>query len=358
MEALSLATRGDLVLASGLLLGLAFGAISQRSGFCVMGAIADQAIYGNTTRLRMWALAVAVALLGTALLTAGGLIDPTRTLYAAPRLPWLSQLAGGLLFGAGMVLAGGCAGKTLVRLGGGDLKALLVALCIAIGALLAMKGLLSGVRIGWLDPVAVSFPGPTLLPRLAGDAVPPLLIAGVFALILGGWALRLPEERSRIALSGLGIGLLVPLGWLATGVLGYLPEHPETLQDAFLLTNSGRMESLSFVAPHAYGLELLLWWSDTGRLFTFGIASALGVLLGSLFAALAKRQFALQGFTTADDLLRHLGGGLLMGIGGVLGLGCTIGQGISGLSTLSLGAMVTTLGIVSGARLMLVRLGA
>lgn len=352
---LSIAQRGDLVIAGGLLLGAAFGAISQRSGFCVMGALADQAVYGSTVRLRMWALAIAVALLGSAGLQAGGLIDLQRTIYAANRLPWLAQLVGGLLFGAGMVLASGCAGKTLVRLGGGEPKALLVSVSVAIGALLTMKGALSGLRIELLEAPVIVFERPGLLPELLFDAPQrgfPVLAVTV-ALALGGWALARRDERRMILLSGGGIGLLIPLAWIVSGVAGYLPEHPETLQETFLLTNSGRMEALSFVAPQAYGLELLLWWSDRGRQLTFGIAGALGVVLGSFLAAWPGRQFARPGPIDRDDLIRHLGGGLLMGIGGVLGLGCTIGQGISGLAVLSLGACLTTSGIVLGARLML-----
>jgi hypothetical protein len=154
-------------------------------------------------------------------------------------------------------------------------------------------------------------------------------------------------------LGGLGIGLTVVAAWYVSGHLGYLAEHPETLEEAFLTTNSGRMEALSFVAPQAYTLELLMLWSDTSRTLTFGIATALGVIAGSCVWALLSRSFRWEGFASIEDTASHLLGAALMGFGGVVAMGCTIGQGISGFSTLALGSIITFLAIVAGAAVML-----
>jgi uncharacterized membrane protein YedE/YeeE len=150
-------------------------------------------------------------------------------------------------------------------------------------------------------------------------------------------------------LGGLVVGLVVVGGWVLSGHIGYLAEDPATLEEKFLATNSGRMESMSFVAPQAYFLELFLLWSDKSRVMTFGIATVLGMFAGSLAWSLATRSFRLESFRDAWDLINHLIGGVLMGFGGVLALGCTIGQGISGLSTLALGSILAFFSIVAGA---------
>lgn len=150
-------------------------------------------------------------------------------------------------------------------------------------------------------------------------------------------------------LGGAIVGLAVVAGWYVTGHLGHIAEHPDTLEEVFLATNSGRAESLSFVAPQAFTLELLLLWSDANRQMSFGIASALGVIAGAAAMALATRSFRIESFRDPADLVRHVAGGLLMGCGGVTALGCTLGQGVSGLSTLALGALITTTAIIAGA---------
>ena len=138
-------------------------------------------------------------------------------------------------------------------------------------------------------------------------------------------------------------------GWYVSGRLGYVAEDPKTLQEAFVATNTGRMESLSFVAPQAFLLELLMFWTDKSKVVTFGIASALGVIAGSLAYALVSKSFRLESFRDAPDMLRHIVGGILMGFGGIVALGCTIGQGITGFSTLAAGSILTFFAIIAGA---------
>jgi uncharacterized membrane protein YedE/YeeE len=138
-------------------------------------------------------------------------------------------------------------------------------------------------------------------------------------------------------------------GWYVSGHVGHVAEDPNTLQEAFVRTNTGRMESFSFVSPMAFTLEYLMLWTDKSKIVTFGIASALGVILGSLAYALVSKSFRLESFRDASDMLRHMVGGILMGFGGIVALGCTIGQGITGFSTLALGSILTFAAIVAGA---------
>jgi len=154
-------------------------------------------------------------------------------------------------------------------------------------------------------------------------------------------------------LGGIGIGLAIVAAWYVSGHVAYLPEHPETLEEAFLASASGRMEAFSFVAPLAYTLELLTLWSDSSRKLNLGIVTVLGVFAGALCVALATRRFRWEGFVSIEDTANHLLGAALMGFGGVLAMGCTFGQGISGLSTLALSSFLTFLAIVGSATAML-----
>ena len=340
-------------------IGAAFGAAAQRSNFCTMGAVADIVLMGDWTRLRMWALAAAVAIAGTSGLQLAGLIDVHESIYTGQRLQWLGHLAGGLLFGVGMVLASGCGAKTLVRLGGGNLKSLVVFIVLGLAAYMSLRGILAGPR-GLLGAVALQLPAPQDLPSLiaahSGLATDSALLAcaGVGAGSLALFALSSRDSwQPGPLLGGLAIGLCVVAGWYLSGQLAFIAEDPETLAPAFLATNSGRMESLSFVAPYAYSLELLMLWTDASRHVSIGIATTAGVIAGAALAAFASGSFRLEGFRDTADLVRHLAGATLMGFGGVTALGCTIGQGLSGLSTLSAGAALTVTGIIAGATLTL-----
>lgn len=352
-ELTALATQ---VLVASFLLSFAFGAIVQRTHFCTMGALSDAFNMGDTMRLRQWALAGGVAMIGLWALAAAGQVDPTKTLYAGNRWIWLSGLVGGALFGFGMVLGSGCGSKNLVRLGGGNLKSLVVFLVLGIAAFATLKGITAVLRIGTVDKVAVDFGVPALLPvgiaRIAGIGLP---TAGLLAaLVIGGalvlWALAARAFRTfDNLLAGFGVGLVIVAAWWVSAHLGYLAEHPQTLEETFIATNSGRAEALSFVAPIAYTLDWLMFFSDKSKLLTVGIVSVVGVIAGAAASALLRRDFCWQGFAGTEDVANHLAGGLLMGVGGVTAMGCTIGQGLSGLSTLSATSFVAVAGIVLGA---------
>ena len=332
-----------------------FGAIGQKTSFCTMGAVSDIVNTGDWGRMRMWLLAIGVAILGSAALHSAGLIDLDKSIYRTPSFTWLSYLLGGSCFGIGMVLASGCGSKTLIRIGGGNLKSVVVFLVLAVVAYITMRGVLGVFRVNVLDKAVITFPGGQDLPAL-------LTVTGMRAetafrlavLVIGGGLTAfclLNREFWTVdnLLGGFGIGLAVVAGWYVSGHLGYLAEDPETLQEAFLTTNSGRMESLTFVAPQAYTLELLMLWSDTSRKVTFAIATVLGVIAGSGAWALLTRNFRWEGFASVEDTASHLLGAALMGFGGVTAMGCTVGQGITGFSTLALGSIVTFLAIVAGA---------
>ena len=344
----------------GFVLAFIFGAVANKSNFCIMGAISDVVNIGHWGRMRMWLLAVAVAIVGANLLHYFGQVDLGKSVYQRPVLPWLSLLLGGTLFGIGMTIAAGCTNKNLVRLGGGSLRSLVVLVFLAISAYMALKGLFAQWRSSFLDPVAIDLttlglanPGlGTLVAKLTGLSAPTALLAtlvGVGTVLLVFVFMDGRFRRNPVQLAaGLVLGLLVVAGWYLTGHLGY-GENPETLEMVYFATNTRTLESMSFVAPTAYSLELLMLWTDKSLRTSFGIASVAGVVLGSFAYAVGARQFRWEGFASLQDLRTQLTGAVLMGFGGVTSIGCTVGQGMSGISTLALGSLLAIAGIVVGA---------
>jgi uncharacterized membrane protein YedE/YeeE len=358
MQTPDLSALGTQVLWASFILSAIFGAIAQRTHFCTMGAISDVVNIGDWNRARQWGLAIGVAMIGFAVLAFAGVIDPSKTLYAANRWIWLSTAVGGLLFGFGMVLSSGCGSKTLVRIGGGSLKSLVVFIFLGVAAFATLKGVTAVVRVNTVDRVALEFAAGTSLSDWAGAAmgVRSVLAGLVLSLVLGGaliaWALigfLRSEDKANNLLAGIGIGAVVAAMWWVSGKLGYVAEHPDTLQEAFLRTNSGRAEALSFVSPVAYTVDWLMFFSDKSKVLTMGIVSVFGVIVGSAIAAIAGKTFRWEGFGSTEDVANHIGGGVLMGVGGVTAMGCTIGQGLSGISTLSANSFVAVAGIILGA---------
>jgi len=323
-----------------------------------MGAVTDVVVSGDWRRMRMWLLAIAVAIVGATWLEATGLVDLGKSIYAAPRVAWASHLVGGFLFGFGMTLASGCGSKMLIRVGAGNLKSLMVLVVLAISAYMTLKGLFAVWRVNTLDTLRLDTSAfgaahsdlPSVVSALAGGGSVKVALSLAIALGVATFALSardFRETRGMIA-GALIIGAVIVAGWYVTGHLGHLAEDPRTLEEAFIATNSGRPESYSFVAPVAYTLELLLLWSDQSRVVTFGIAGVLRMAAGSAAMALATRRFRWEGFASIEDLVNHIVGGVLMGFGGVTALGCTIGQGLSGISTLAIGSFIALAAIVGG----------
>ena len=347
----------DAALVTGLAFALAFvfGAVAYRVSFCTMGSITDIVTFGDWRRMRMWLLAIVVAIVGTAVLQAAGQIDTAKTIYTASRVPWLSHIVGGLMFGFGMTLGSGCGSKTLIRAGGGNLKSWIVMVFLAATAYMTLKGVFAPLRVNGLDTLRFDVGAPTSdLPALAAAmglpgairALVPIIVAGALAVFV--FADRDFRASPAMIAGGIVIGAVIVGGWYVSGHLGYVAEDPQTLEERFVATNSGRMESFSFVAPTAYLLELLLLWTDQSRVLTFGIAGVLGMLAGSAAVALATRTFRWEGFGSVEDIGNHVVGAVLMGFGGVTALGCTIGQGLTGISTLAIGSILTLVAIVAG----------
>lgn len=349
----------SLVVSGGFSIAFVFGLVAAKSNFCTMGALSDVVNMGHWGRLRMWILAVAVAMVGTGLLSYTGQIDLAKSIQSRPVVPWLSLLLGGLLFGVGMTMAGGCANKNLVRVGGGSIRSLVVLTFLGIAAYMTLKGLFGQWRATLLDPVSVDLGrfgwadqglGTALSKATGADAKTALLMTtAVLGLGLAAFVFKDRRFRGNTVQIGAGLilGLLIVAGWYVTGHLGY-GENPATLEDVFFATNTRALESLSFVAPTAFSLELLMLWTDSSLHVTFGIASAVGVIAGSAVYALATKQFRLEGFASTSDLRNQLIGAVMMGFGGVTAMGCTVGQGISGVSTLAIGSFIAVAGIVIG----------
>ena len=342
----------------GFALGLVFGAVGNKVNFCTMGAVSDAVNMGDCGRMRMWLLAIAVAIIGSNALWHAGLVDLSKSIYTAPNFTWLSFVVGGFLFGVGMTLGSGCGSKTLIRIGGGNLKSLVVYVFLGISAYMTLRGLFGQFRVSVLQPVAVNFEvyglkGQDLPSLFAGSGIAVgtlrVAIAAVVAAALLVFVLKDREFRANrdYLAGGVVVGLIVVAGWYVTAHVGY-QENPDTLEMTFFGTNTRAAESVSFVAPLAYTLELLMLWTDKSLNITFGIMAAAGVVVGSFGYAIASRTFRWEGFTTISDLRNHIIGGILMGFGGVTALGCTIGQGISGFSTLALGSILTFCAIVAG----------
>jgi len=336
------------VTGGAFVLAFIFGAVGNKTHFCTMGAVSDWVNMGDLSRMRMWLLAIAVAVLGAAALEAAGLVDYSKSIYTSANFTWLSYLVGGFLFGVGMTLGSGCGSKTLIRVGAGNLKSLVVYVFLGIAAYMTLRGILGAFRVGVLEKAAISLPAAQDLPSLLGVSRILLAILVGGALIAFVYSSRQFRSSFDYSLGGVVTGLVVVGGWYVSGHIGHIAEDSNTLQEAFVATNSGRMESFSFVSPMAYTLDYLMLWTDKSKVITYGIASGAGVIAGSAAYALVTRTFRWEGFRDAEDTAMHILGGMLMGFGGICALGCTIGQGISGFSTLALGSILTFVAIVAG----------
>jgi uncharacterized protein len=323
----------------GLVLGMALGFAARAGRFCTLSAIED-AVYGDDSRrLRSWLLAIAVAIIGVHVLELIAGLDLSRAIYTSRRIEWGGAIIGGFLFGLGMALVGTCGFGVLLRLGGGDLKAVPIVLIMAITAMMTMRGVTGLARIRLTDPLSTELATSQRLPDLLGlggtvGRVMPFAMAGAIGIAA---AAHLPFLRSaRFIVTGIAIGLIVVLGWWATGIAGYDPFEAR------------RIESFSFVAP--LGETLLYLMLASGLRPDFPVGAVLGVIVGAFVAAKTTGRFRWEAPDDAREMKRHVLGAFLMGCGGIAALGCTIGQGITGLSTLSVGSALSIASIFVGAR--------
>jgi uncharacterized membrane protein YedE/YeeE len=325
----------------GFILGVALGFAARRGRFCTLGAIED-AVYGaDTRRLRAWIVAIALAVAGVHVLELYAGLDLSRSIYTGPRIEWGGAIVGGLVFGLGMALAGTCGFGMLLRLGGGDLRALVVFLVMAFTAMMTMRGLTGFARLQLTEPLTFEIArGSQRLPAvlgLAGDAAVFGAFALAAALAIGAGTHAGLLRSPRLMLTALAIGILVVAGWFATGVAGFDP------------FDTRRIESFSFVAP--LGETVLYLMLSSGVRPDFPVGAVLGVIAGAFVATITARQFRWEAPDDPREMRRHVMGAFLMGLGGIAALGCTIGQGITGLSTLSIGSLLAIGSIFAGARL-------
>ncbi len=328
----------------GGVIGCIVGYTARRGRLCTFGALEDAFMAGNFRRLKVLAIALAIAILLTQLMILSGLLAPEVIRYLPLRLPWISIIGGGFLFGFGMALVGTCAFGSLVRLGSGDMRSLVTIVIYAIVALAVLRGGLASFRLGYIESQSVALPGglqadlAALVSWLTGiDLRIGVMLAAAGLLLV--WALSRGEvfETPRLLTSGLALGLGAAGAWLVTGVL--IDEMALVVQP----------EGLTFVAPVADTLQAVAAPGQT--LWTFGICAVLGVIFGSFLASIFYREFRWEAYDDQHEMRRHLGGGALMGIGGVLAGGCTIGQGITAGSVLALSWPLAVASMALGARL-------
>lgn len=340
-------TNIHLVAGLGFLLALVFGAVANRTNFCTMGAVSDWVNMGLKGRLGAWVLAMGIAIAGAQILELTGVVDVGSSIYRTTNFGLGGYLIGGLLFGIGMTLGGGCGQRTLVRVGAGNLKSLVVLLVLAITAYMTLRGLLAVLRVAAIEPMTIDFAEQGMADQglasvLAGWTGLELtnglrwIVGLVMAAILILWAFSqkaLRENRDNL-IAGVVIGLIITGAWFVTGYLGADDFDPVPV------------EGMSFIAPTGNTLSFLMTF--TGATINFGIAVVLGIIIGSFLYSIFSKTFSVETFTDKQDMVNHLSGGLLMGFGGVLSLGCTVGQGVSGISTLALGSFIAVLSIIFG----------
>jgi len=332
----------------GLVIGLVFGFIVYRTNFCTMGSISDILSFGDYRRFRSWLLAIGVAIAGVAGLQALGVADFSQTMYLAPSLGWLGNVVGGLMFGFGMVFSGGCMSRNLVRAGAGDLRSLVVLIITGIFAFVTIGGLLGPARVALFSPSSVDMTQYGLETQGAGEVLASLiglapqtgsyLVAGLIVAAILFICFRDPGFRSsaKHLVAGVGIGLTVVAGWFLTGLaVDDFADFPVQLI------------SLSYVRPSGDTLDYAMRFTALGAP-GFGVTTLAGTLLGGFLGALSMGRLALTTFADQADSVRNMFGAALMGVGGVLALGCTIGQGLTGVSTLAIGSFIAFGAIVLG----------
>lgn len=325
--------------ALGMSGGVVLGIAGRQGRFCTLGAIEDATYAADWTRLRAWALAAALAIAATQAMSLSGVLDLQRSIYWSPEIGWFGAILGGLMFGFGMALVGTCGYGTLLRTGGGDLRALVTFVLIGISAYAAMRGLTGIGRVLLVEPVrldAAALGGPSLASPSRGPLAAGLATILTGALVVfafsGGGLLRRPG----LLLAALAIGSTIVFGWWATGVAADDPFAP------------ARVESYSFVAP--LGETLVFVMTASAATLDFMEGSVLGVLAGAFLAAWLSKEFHWEAYDDPREMKRHLLGAILMGTGGVTALGCTIGQGLTGVSTLSIASFLAIGAIFAGAR--------
>ncbi len=329
------------LLIGALVIGVGFGVVARISAFCFRSAVLELLARRIGFQARAWMVAIATAVGLTQLLVLLDVIDVSDSIYLSASMMWLTLIVGGLLFGIGMILARGCGARHIVLLASGNLRSAVVISVLGIVAYMTLRGILAVPRtalegIGTINLQTLGYNSQSLGVISGNPEIVPLVITALFVMLALVVNIR-PGIKRRMTpvLTGLGVGLLIAGGWYVTGVLGFDEFEPV------------RTESLTFTAPVGNAIQYLMTY--TGASANFGIVAVAGVIIGAFFITMIKGEWVLQGFETPQQLLRYTLGAALMGFGGVLALGCTIGQGLSGLSTLSIGSILAVGSIFAGA---------
>ena len=345
------------------ILGFTLGLVVTKTNFCTMGAVSDWVNIGDLSRFKAWMLAAAVAILGVTILDFLSFldIDDSRIPYRNSILAWPRYIVGGLMFGVGMTYASGCGNKVLIRVGGGNLKSVIVLLIAGIMAYIMTRTDFYGIFFhSWMNPISLDLAQIGIL-----DQSLPTIISSIFSLTNGVYfnlLVGLIVSSIMIVLifksgkfignldnvfSGLVVGSIVVLAWLLTGG----STGQEWIEANDFLDNPAPgvgVQSFTFINPMG---ETLIYASNAADSFylTFGVSALLSVILGAFVYSISSNNFRIEWFSSRQDFIRHVIGGVLIGVGGVLALGCTIGQGVTGISTLALGSFITLIFIILGA---------
>lgn len=341
------------------------GAVANKTNFCTMGAVSDWVNMGDKSRFYGWLLAIAVAILGGLLLQAGGVLslDETRPYYRSANLALGQYLVGGLLFGIGMTLGSGCGNKTMIRIGAGNLKSVVVVLMMGGTAyLMTTTDLGYQLTFGLLAPFSVdlnqagieSQEASALLMHVAGgeEISSYRLLTGAAAILIIAWVIfrnREFRQNREVIFGSSMIGLAVVAAWFVTGG----PLGQSALEAIEFMDNPPRgmgVQSLTFGAPTGDLIGVIVTGLDRSMI-TLGLIAITGVAVGSFLYAIVSGNFRIEWFASRSDVVNHLIGGILMGLGAILGMGCTFGQGITGLSTLALGSALVMISILLGSAL-------
>ncbi len=357
-------------------LALLLGVAANKTNFCTMGAVSDWVNMGDLGRIRAWLLAIAVAMLGVVFLEMLGLIkaDAAFPPYRSAQFIWAENLLGGVLFGIGMTLASGCSNKTLIRIGGGNFKSIVVLVVIAVVAYYMRnpfpdsdQTLFSLLFYEWIRPLAIDTgvaqdfgsllnPDNALMTRLVIG-----MVLGLAVLVFVFKSTDFRRSRDNI-FGGIIVGLVILGGWYVSSnveinVDGELYSLSDYYNEWDMLADSnegkpamGRPlspQSFTFINP--MGQTFGYVGSGLNRsMLTFGIVALLGVIVGSFLWSLVSKNLRFEWFASFRDFVSHVIGAALMGLGGVLALGCTFGQGITGVSTLAAGSFLALIAIVFG----------
>jgi len=367
-----------------LVFGIAFimGAIANKSNFCTMGAVSDLVNMGDTGRIRAWIFAMTVAIIGVVVFEVGGFgsVDSTLPPYRGSNFAWLEYIIGGMMFGVGMTLGSGCGNKTLVRIGGGNIKSVILFVIISLCAYFMINPfpgtdstLYSVLFYPWTNPTSASLTTQQDLGSVIGNmvntdiATTRTIIGIALAVILLWFVFKSKDFRDSFdnKLGGFTVGAAVLAAWIVTsGLITISADDEQMSWTEYASTESWDMleddsaarprdvapQSYTFINPIGQSMRYAVKGFDNAYL-TFGVVAVLGVILGSLLWSLLSKSFRFEWFASFKDFATHLIGGILMGIGGVLALGCTIGQGITGVSTLSMGSFLALVSIIFGSAL-------